>query len=117
MPFTFVRIPGTHLTSTSRRLPERSPPESLCPISAGRFEDLSCNPPPEGLLPSSMQQGCFQSVYTTTSFPCRSWHTLARDTYTTEITIPIFRRDQLGGHAFPYRECPPRRPRHLSHAR
>jgi hypothetical protein len=25
-----------------------------------------------------MQQGCFHSVYTTTSFPRRSWHTLAR---------------------------------------
>jgi hypothetical protein len=38
-----------------------------------------------------MQQSCIQSVYTATSFPRRSWHTLARDTYATEITIPIFR--------------------------
>src|ERR1035437_1126444 len=34
--------------------------------------------PPEGLPPSSVQQGCFHSVYSTTSFPRRSWHTLAR---------------------------------------
>ena len=40
---------------------------------------LSADPvirPPEGLPPSSRQQGCFHSVYTTTSFLRRSWHTL-----------------------------------------
>jgi hypothetical protein len=30
-----------------------------------------------GLPPSSMQQGCFHSVITATSFLPRSWHTLA----------------------------------------
>ena len=36
--FTLVRLPGTHLTSSSRLFPVRSPPGSLSPSSAGRFE-------------------------------------------------------------------------------
>src|SRR5665213_9276 len=54
--FTSVRLPGTCLTSHARRFPVRSPPGSLSPSSAGRLEGWSCNPPPEGLPPSSMQQ-------------------------------------------------------------
>src|SRR5262249_9783549 len=34
----------------------------LSPRSAGQFEGWSCNPPPEGLPPSLMQQGSIHSV-------------------------------------------------------
>lgn len=69
--FTFVRLPGPHLTSQARLFPVRSPPGISSPSSAGWFEGWSCNPPPEGRPPSSMQQGRFQSVITSTSFPRR----------------------------------------------
>ena len=56
--FTSVRLPGSHLTSHARRFPDRSPPGNLSPSGAGQFEGWSCNPPPEGLPPSFMQQSC-----------------------------------------------------------
>jgi len=56
--FTFVRLPGPHLTSRARLFPVRSPPGISSPGSAGWFEGWSCNPPPEGLPPSLMQPSC-----------------------------------------------------------
>ena len=65
--FTSVRLPGSHLTSHVRRFPVRSPPGSLSPRSAGQFEGWSCNPPPEGPPPSSMQQD--KSIWSTSLPP------------------------------------------------
>jgi len=55
---TSVRLPGTSLTGHPRRFPKTFTTGSLSPRSAGRFEGWFCNPPPEGLPPSSMRQGC-----------------------------------------------------------